>query len=235
MQAQSFQQSGFHDKTGILDSIDSSRIIYEIQLKFLGLERVTKSDGTSTSTKTKRNNKPIFTEEYTREFITNFLAVLNYTVQASRFDKEQINDKMYRLMSSMRSSLATKGEDHYISDKLWDRILEIQEANGWELIGIDWKYDQPVSSRIVSYLKKLPEFRCERVNQTSVFESITSYADPLIHASINKSWATKEHIGMLLQMLTDTHRETIKERDFQQKKGLNRIFSNSAKDSEEFN
>jgi hypothetical protein len=222
---QTNQSTPLVDKGTMLSIINPKDDIIAFQNDLLGIEVVTYKDGGQYKTEIKRINKPVFTDEAVKELTRHIKSSLNFTVQVTRFTEDQIKDQMCSLLKTTNLWLNTIGNDHYISDAVWDKIIDIHEhkvdsLSGWTQFGINWKYNSPVT---FDMLKRI-ELKQQEVenDQTVVFGHILSELKIMSLASLNKSIAIdgKQIQGQLLKAFTDSHSETTTIQSNNEKRGL---------------
>ena len=244
---QTSQYAGLAEKETLLNLIDPRADLQRIQNDLLGLEVVYQKDGGETKTKTVRINKPVFTDEAVKELMRHIRSSLNFTVQVTRFEREQINDQMQSFLKSTNAWLNTLGTDHYISDSVWDEILAIHEdktlyyddgtqedlGSGWEKHGVKWSYNKPVT---YDMLNRTPAKQLEtEADQTIVFEHILSEMKVIGLASLNKSVAldNTQTLGQLLKALAEIRTESTTMQQQQAKRGFSlNPFNRRDKESE---
>lgn len=207
------------DNTSLLEYLNSREDIAEILNYMLGLQVITVISGGRPMQRIVRVNRPLFTDEYTRNIVGDLRAFLNFTIQVTRFDKREIVLKVSNYLRKLVMSLCTHGDDAYISELTWQKILDIHESEmkdnkpaGWETFDISWSYDDPVNSEMVLLVKDFNEERDQAVE----FDRIVSKFSSMIHASFNKSFSPNDTTaGMLLGSMKEirTESQVIREKD----------------------
>ena len=211
---------GIRDPASILEAIDPQKDVDDIVYRILGLERRYSVEGSKTKMYIKRVNKPDFTDEYARQLGNDLKSFLNYTIQVSRFTDEVINRQVGNFLLELLNDLCTHGDDHYISDATWKRVLQIhdskfidenqREQSGWYKFGIEWNYDKPITNDMISLVKNSDE----EVDQSIKFGKILKEFGAIILASFNKSYSSNgEQLGMVLQALGEMRQERIAVRE----------------------
>lgn len=232
---QTSQYQGLIEKDALLNLINPRADITSIQNDLLGLEVIQEKDGGEIRTRTQRINKPVFTDEAVKELMRHIRSSLNFTVQVTRFEKEQINDQMRSFLKSTNAWLNTLGTDHYISDHVWDSILAIHEdkvsitddvtgkdmlVSGWYKHGVNWSYNKPVT---FDMLKRVPAKHEEtEADQTVVFDNILTELKLIGLASLNKSVAldNTQTLGQLLKALSEIRTESTTMQNNEKKSGF---------------
>lgn len=210
MYEQQTQSYPLVDKGTILAAVNPKDDIIALQQDLLGIEVTQYKDGGVTKSSVRRINKPVFTDEAVKELTRHLKSSLNFTVQVTRFNDEQIRNQMKSFLKSTNLWLNTIGYDHYISDAVWDKIVEIHESrdtpdvSGWSRFGINWKYNSPVTYDMLKRIE-LKQLEVEN-DQTVVFGNIIAELKLLALASLNKSVAmdATQIQGQFLKALTDT-------------------------------
>jgi small nuclear ribonucleoprotein (snRNP)-like protein len=226
MYEQQTQSYPLVDKGTILSYVNPKDDIIALQQDLLGIEVTQYKDGGVLKSTVRRINKPVFTDEAVKELTRHLKSSLNFTVQVTRFDDEQIKNQMKSFLKSTNLWLNTIGYDHYISDAVWDKIVEIHEStiedktSGWNKFGINWKYNSPVT---FDMLKRIELKQIETENdQTVVFGNILAELKLLALASLNKSIAmdSKQVQGQFLKSLSDVRTESTTIQSNNEKKGF---------------
>jgi hypothetical protein len=234
--------NGIADKNSILESINPFNDIETIQNQLLGLRKVTQKDGGSVKTYYRRIAKPLFTDQYVYSLVEDLSLLLNFTVQVSIFKEQQINKKVANYLLSLNHNLGTHGDDAYISDDSWDKIMEIHQqkytveingvpklVSGWFKFDITWDYDKPVTSDM---LKKVKDEK-EEVDQNTIFEKIRATYSTIIHASLNKSYSgDADTMGMLIASMAEMRKENTVIRPQQESGGLGGFFKKKEEQQE---
>lgn len=204
------------DGAGILEITNPSKEVDRLMLTFLGLGfSQSKKDGKKV-VRIFRNNKPTFTDEFVRNLIKDILQFVNYTTQVSRSTDKRIKRHVGNYLVALSRSLAAQGDDNYISDNTWSKILEIHHAkfededgnmqNGWLRFGVEWDYDQPVRFEMLKYNVK--DFT-EEVDQAMDFKRIIRSLAPFLEASLSKSFSGEnDAMGMTVSALGQIRSET---------------------------
>jgi hypothetical protein len=208
------------DGASILEALNPARELHGLMLTFLGLTSETHRQNGKAVTTLTRNNKPTFTDEFVRNLIKDIQQFVNLTTQVSRFEDKRIKQHVGQYLLALKSSLATQGDDHFISDDTWRQILEIYHAkfqtknekgeleavNGWKRFGISWDYDRPVRYEMLLYGVKDVK---EEVDQSFDFKRLIRALAPFLEASLNKSFSgNMDSTGMLLRSLGEMRTET---------------------------
>src|SRR6056297_1126934 len=231
---QTSQYQGLVEKEALLQLINPQADIKSIQNDLLGLEVVHKKDGGELVTMTQRINKPVFTDEAVKELMRHIRSSLNFTVQVTRFERDQINEQMKSFLKATNAWLNTLGYDHYISDLVWDEILAIhedkyeyidddgkkQKVSGWLRHGVNWAYNRPVT---YDMLKRIPAKHEEiESDQTVVFGNIMSELKVIGLASLNKSVAIDgtQTMGQLLKAMSEIRTESTTMEQQKEKRGF---------------
>ena len=226
------------DATSMLQFLNPKEEIEDILFSMLGLQKVnTKRNGIA-MVFVERVSKPLFTDEYVRSLASDLRSFLNYTVQVSRFDDQDIKRKVGSYLKKLVTSLCTHGDDAYISGTTWKKIVDIhenqthtvphiktgedQEVNcGWLEFGVKWEYDLPVNEEMVGQIKDYDEEK----DQAIEFDRIVSKFSGIIHASFNKSFSpSPQAAGMLLGSMTQIRTESQVVREAQKKGWLGSTF-----------
>lgn len=193
--------------------MDSSKEIQDILYSILGLQINEEFRNGRIVRVISRQNKPLFTDEYARNICGDLRGFLNFTVQVSRFDDIEIIKKVRYYLIRLATSFATHGDDAYISDASWHKILDIHTNetnaagvhNGWEKFGIMWSYNDPCTSEMLNYVKDVNE----EADQAVEFDRLLSVFSSIIHASFNKSFSPNpQTAGMLLGSMTQIRTES---------------------------
>ena len=206
------------DGASILQILNPDKEIEQLMYSFLGLQKMK----TKTSSFVERINKPTFTDEYIRDLIKDVRQFVNFTTQVSRYEDKRIKQHVGKYLLSLKSSLATQGDDHFISDETWEKIMEVHNASweddndkdkdgkaklksGWAKFGIDWDYNKPVRFEMLKGLKNFEE----EVDQTVNFIRLIQALAPFLEGSLNKSFSgSHDAMGMMLSSLGEMRRET---------------------------
>jgi hypothetical protein len=209
------------DAASMLQFLNPKEEIEDILLSMLGLQKKTGKKNGYSYTYVERVTKPVFTDEYSRNLVSDLRSFLNYTVQVSRFDDSDIKRKVGSYLKKLVSSLCTHGDDAYISNQTWQKIVdihenqirtkttaegdEIEEHCGWLDFGIVWEYDKPVNEEMVMLVKDYDEEK----DQAIEFDRIVSKFSGIVHASFNKSFSPSANAaGMLLGSMTQIRTES---------------------------
>lgn len=218
------------DSSSMLQFLNPSQDIDRILLEMLGLQLNISRIGQNQKTELVRVNKPLFTDEFSRNLSSDLRSFLNYNVQVSRFGEEDILLKMRFYMKRLVYSLATHGDDAYISSVTWKKIMDIHNdrdkedqkiKSGWEKFGILWEFNLPVTSDMVDLVKD----RGEEQDQAIEFDRLLSRYGAMIHASFNKSYSPAANkAGMLLDSMTEMRTESQVIRDAEKKGFVSSIF-----------
>jgi hypothetical protein len=228
------------DKSSILELVNPQNDVINVINALLGLHIQITKDGNTHSATTTRISKPIFTKEYSMGLLGDLNTFLNYTIQVSKFDTSKINLKMKHYLLALKKELATHGDDNYISNDTWQKILDIhkdfsiingKKVSGWHKFGIYWDYDKPVEYTMVYYTK---DFK-EEVDQVIIYEKLLSTFSSIIEASFNKSSTNVQHgIGMFLGVLGEMRTEsTVFREKEKEKKGIS-IFGKKEQEQREW-
>ena len=225
MESQQISQSyNPPDGASILEIVNPEKEVQSLMLSFLGLSLRTKTQNNKKITYYSRDNKPTFTDEYVRNLMKDVKQFVNFTTQISRYDDERIKKHVGQYLLALKSSLCTQGDDHFISDRTWSRVLEVYNSvyeveetdekgntsvatyNGWKQFGIDWDYDEPVRFEMLQFGIKNFE---EEVDQVFDFKRVIRALAPFIEGSLNKSFAGKhDAMGMFISTLGEMRTET---------------------------
>jgi len=200
-----------NDALTILESLNPGKEIHSICLSYLGLDVRTTRDGTKVSDVIKRYSRPSFTEEWVlTQLRTDLLQLVSYTVQFSVHKPERILQRIGEWKLTFLTNLATHGDDNYISNRSWQKILDIHESapdpkveSGWAKFGINWKYDAAVTYDMLQLVKDRDEDADQTVNFNSMMEAIGTF----VEASMNKSVKVQESFGMLLEALKNMYKQ----------------------------
>jgi len=227
MEDYNIQASGsFSDKESVLRQIDPKATIEDLKLHFLGLRRETYRDGNVLREKIVRISKPMFTYEFVQNQLMLILnSKLNFVIQVSRFRDEEIRRRIRADDERLCLTLA-EGKKYYISNKQWNRILELHDnviendegikQTYWQRNGMDWEYNKAVDNKMVEMTH---EDNIDSGEMYAVLSQIRSAITSLTFASYNKSYADKDAInGMLVGMLGEIRKESSVVREAQQKK-----------------
>ena len=159
-----FQPSPQHIKfENVYDLIESDKIIEDLFFKLSGYRRQTIQGKTMFL----RAKQPIFTDECILELISMFRIYSNPVTALGNWNKAEINDRVFGVMTEVTKFLATVGDDHFISATTWEKILyqhkhykEVEEnitvdnktikrkvlVSGWyEITHDNWNEHSPVS------------------------------------------------------------------------------------------
>lgn len=200
------------DRSSLVERFDPTPIITPIIEQMLGIRTVVSQDTTKRVFTYKRNNQPIFTEEYTRVIEGILRGAVNNVVSFSKFDKEEIRLRVINMFKTHGDSLATMGNDHFISQQTWRRILEVHESgkyvdenkvvhSGWERFNITWDYNSPVTYDMVEDIKDFDE----QVGQEVTFSIIAQTIRTNIAACLNRSLAMPDnYYGMMTNLVGET-------------------------------
>lgn len=213
------------NRSSILDSISPQGDIDKILSNLLGLKTVPRNEKGKTIYISVRASKPEFTEEYVRDLASDLSQFLNFTVQVSRFEQRKINQKVGHYLLSLTQDLATHGDDNYISDDTWHKILAVHEQyividgeqrSGWYRFGINWTYNSPVTFDMIKLVKDFDEEKDQGVK----FSKHISTFGTLIEASLSKSFSSQfSDNGMIARLLGEVRTESSTLRNEEQTKG----------------
>lgn len=213
------------NRNDILSKLDFSDEIDKLKYSMMGLKKVKYVQEGKTYIKTIREGKPTFTESFVILLINDITKFLSRNMQVSSFDKNRVDIIIHQYIDSLGVLISTKGEDSYISNKMWAQILRVYEAksqykNGWASIGIDWDINQPVPDRILEYVYD----PVKDDDQAAEYMTICITVDAMLQASMNKSVSK-----VMLDALSNITRVSTIQKDDGKKKGLN-LFSRQQED-----
>jgi hypothetical protein len=237
-QSQAVQGLPPSDGASILDSINPEADVIRIINNFLGLKISVKVNGGTRTTSIVRVNKPEFTDEFVQNIGSDLYQLLNFTIQVSRFQDKDIKQKVGKFLLSLTKDFATHGDDNYISDETWARIIEVHNSEltekgagkGWDKHGINWRYNDPVNYDMIRYVK---DFR-EEVDQIVKFRKYIVTIGAIVNASFNKSFSSNHNeLGMVLRAIREIRTETNNTREIEQKRGIGAMFGRNQTQPEE--
>lgn len=175
--------------------LETKDTVSELLQYMLGIEILSSKDGNKAIVTAKRTNAPIFTEEYTRWLIQDIRSFSNNITTYTHFENDEIKIKIDSYLESLHLDMAVHGDDHFISQNSWDKILEIHDMgitidpksniknSGWIIYNIDWSYNKPVTADMLNFIKDYDE----EVDQGTKFERIFNVISTMCHAALNKS------------------------------------------------
>ena len=232
------QQRPLQEKSAILASLDGTKDVNTICLNLMGLqEREEYKDGRTVKVFV-RISKQTFTHEFiTTHFKPQYSQLINYTVQASKEMKEIIPMQVFMFARNLTDLFVTHGDDHYISDESYNKIIllhnkKIEEigpdgkkrfVSSWNCSSnshknVSWDYNQPITYQMLQMVKNQEE----EVDQGIVIKSIVIPSVIFVQRSLNKAWSSEFKPGMLIEMLSETYKEsaTVKEVEQKQNSGV---------------
>ena len=195
-------------------------------MDFCGIERIKKGENFFYQ----RISKPIITYEFAKELVAHIYRISNRINRLTDFSEERIETYMLNMASSLADFLGIKGVNHLISDKAWEIILKLsaQDKEGksfWEKdYNLVWNYSDPVSSDMLTIIKKDYNLESESFAQDVTLKIIWQDILIALEGSINTS---KKHL--LLEYLKTVHKESVvssTETDSQNSEGVVNKFKN---------
>lgn len=228
MESENVKQYSPPDKGSILEYINSSSDIVNIVNDMLGLNIYYMNEKGQVRTVVTRVSKPLFTREYVMQLAQDLHIFLNFTVQVSKFDQAKINMKMKNYLLALLKHLNTHGDDNYISNDTWQKILAIHQdyyilddknrtkLSGWQRFGFNWDINKPVDFGMMYFVKDFTE----EVDQVIDFSKVIATFSAIIEASFNKSYSSANNdFGMLLRTLGEMRTEStvLKEKEKEKK------------------
>lgn len=211
------------DRSSLLDSINPEADIDKIMTNLLGIKVMPKIEKGQKIYFSRRVSKPEFSEEYIRDLTSDLARFLNFTVQVSRFEQKKINKKVGSYLLALGQDFATHGDDNYVSDDTWQKILDIhdqkfivnnEEKSGWVQFGINWSYNQPVTFDMIRLVKDFDEEK----DQSVKFSKHIATFGTIIEASLNKSFSKDfAENGMIARLLGEVRTESTTLRHEEQK------------------
>lgn len=207
---QEYNPNNIYDRNSIIERLDPSKQIPLIIEHLLGIRAVRKQSGAESSVSYIRYNKPTFTEEYIRVLEHQLSGYVNAIFTFSRFEPNEVKTRIRNIGLDINRSFAIKGNDNYISDASWSRILKIHDkkenkdsASGWIKHNINWSYDKPVTMEMLVYVKDFDE-TCD---QDVIFSQISHQIRRMIEASYRRSLGLTDELGMMTSVLAGTTQE----------------------------
>lgn len=207
---------GNYDRNSIIERLDASKNIPIIVEHLLGIRIVNSRSGAKVETNTVRFNQPTFTEEFVRMVEHQLNGYVNSIFTFSRFEPEAIQMRIRNIGKSITRLFALTGNDHFISENSWKRIMAIHdkkwidpkdktEKSGWctPSININWDYNKPVTMEMLSLVKDFDE-DCD---QDIIFEQISHQMRRMIDASYRRSSSLSDELGMMTSVLAGTTQE----------------------------
>jgi len=208
------QISNPQDRSSLIERFNPEPIIQPIIEQMLGIKTTKSRSGSSEIVTRRRYSKPIFTEEYTRVIEGILYGYVNNVTSFTKFKSEEIRLKLMNAFMAQGFSLATDGDDNFISQQTWKRILDIHESkyvvtedgkevlkSGWNRFNVNWSYDDPVTSDMLVGVKDPDEV----VGQEATFELIAQSMRASIHSCFNRSVEMPNgQYGMTTDLIKET-------------------------------
>ena len=208
------QISNPQDRSSLIERFNPEPIIQPIIDQMLGIKSTKAQSGSSITVIRSRYSKPIFTEEFTRVVEGILYGYVNNVTSFTKFSAEEIRLKLMNAFMAQGFSLATDGDDNFISQQTWKRILDIHESkyvveengkevikSGWYRFGVNWTYDSPVTTDMLIGVKDPDEV----VGQEATFELIAQSLRASIHSCFNRSVSMPDNkYGMTTDLIKET-------------------------------
>lgn len=207
------------DRSSIIERFNPEPIIQPIVDQLLGIKTVKTRSGSSEQLLRSRYSKPLFAEEYVRVVEGILYGYVNNVTSFTKYQPEQIRLKLENAFKAQGSSLATDGDDNYISQETWKRILAIHESgeyvlnettktkvfsSGWNRFNVNWSYDSPVTADMLIGVKDPDEV----VGQEVTFELVAQSVRSAIHSCFNRSLEMPDKkYGMTTNLVGETTME----------------------------
>jgi hypothetical protein len=193
------------NKAEILDQINSEREVIRMINNFLGIAIVEAESNGMRKMVNRRICRPTFTYEFTHQLKGLIDGFLNFAIQVSRWEAVTINTHLNRVGNHLTLFLATSGDDNYISEESWNKIIEIQRSEGgWRKFNITWDYDNPVTYPMLTLVRELDE----EADQDIFFSLVVKEVLALIQGSMNKGFAmTHDSMGQLPKLMSEIKQE----------------------------
>jgi hypothetical protein len=121
VQQQSSQETLFNPESA-LQLAESKDVIEDFVLGYCGLKRNIQPDG---DVKIVRFSRPVFTYEFAQHLMTYTYIEVNRITARTDFTPEELTNFYRKLFETRAELLAHIGINHLISDKAWDKVLEL--------------------------------------------------------------------------------------------------------------
>lgn len=214
MVAPSYAQ--YDAQKSIIEELDPRKDIHKITEQLLGIFVITEQDSGKVKVTQKRLNRPLFSEEFVSHVKFTLFSYMNNTNAFSKYDPDAIKIRMLNISAEIVELFATHGNDEYISQKTWLKILKIHDStdgiegnskqqvkSGWEQFGIKWTYDSPVTSEMVSYVKEFDE----EEDQAVIFMNATRSICRTVESVFRRSLEMPDSYGMFTSALAGMRNE----------------------------
>lgn len=202
------------DRSSLIERFNPEPIIQPIIDQLLGIKTVRVRSGSTEQFTRSRYSKPMFAEEYVRVIEGILYGYVNNVTSFTKYDPEQIRLKLENAFKAQGSSLATDGDDNFISQETWKTILAIHESgyyekqngkdvfvSGWNRFNINWTYDSPVTADMLIGVKDPSEV----VGQEVTFELVAQSIRSAIHSCFNRSLEMPDkRYGMTTNLVGET-------------------------------
>lgn len=194
------------DKNGILEQIEPQKDVQRLVYSMLGLTPHKEFINGIEKMAYSRISKPLFTYEYVMQIKSLLDGFLSYSVQVSRWEDKRIKRHAKEFALSMVRNLAIQGDDNYISEKTWKKILDVHSTkDGWDKFGIKWDFDKSVNHSMLQLVRDANE----EAEQAIVFVPIVREIIVLVEGSLGKGYASYfNQLGMMPTMLGEMRTES---------------------------
>jgi hypothetical protein len=194
------------EQRSFIDKLDPRKVIPHLGEQLLGIETKTEKDSSKVNYIVKRYSKPTFTEEFVSMLKNILYGYINDVTSFSLYDDEKITMRVKNIGLELNTFFAIQGNDHYISDDTWEKVLRINDsAEKWTKFNINWDYNKPVTSEMIQYVKNYEE----NVDQEVVLMQVASGVRRLIESCFRRSTTMPDSYGMMASILNQTRDETV--------------------------
>lgn len=208
------QLSTPQDRSSLIERFNPEPIIQPIVDQLLGIKTIRSRSGSAEQFIRSRYSKPLFAEEYVRVVEGILYGYVNNVTSFTKYEPEQIRLKLENAFKAQGSSLATDGDDSFISQETWKRILAIHESgeyetdngkrifrSGWNRFNVNWTYDSPVTADMLIGVKDPDEV----VGQEVTFELVAQSIRSAVHSCFNRSLEMPDkRYGMTTNLVGET-------------------------------
>lgn len=208
---------GQEAQKSLINELDPRKEIPRICEELLGIFTNIDTETGKRVITVKRSSRPLFAEEFVSLVKHTLFGYVNNVNSFTKYDDNAISFRMKNIRREIHLLFATHGNDYYISEKTWQQILKIhdsgdniqnnektQKISGWVKFGIDWKYDNPVTNEMVSYVKDYQENN----DQEIIFTMTTGMIGRLIDSNFRRSMIMPDNYGMMASLLNNTRDES---------------------------
>jgi len=199
----------------VLELIESNPTITDLYYRMSGYAKSAHKGNTIVV----RQRPPRFTDEFTEETVMVLRSFSNPVTAQTDWGVDDIKLHLRDMGHSLIEFFATKGDDNYISEYSWAKIIDKHRTgktveqgknqiyvSGWyKDLNYNWDRHKPVSIQMLQSVKD----RDEDADQFIVMREIFWQIYPFLDASLRRSWdaLTLKH-----------HQEVIKETHVQQER-----------------